>query len=316
MNLLVVANRRRSVRTFNFRASRVGIVALCAAVLLTGSGFAGGVCVSWGMKLRAEASRDEMRLRVLEQQAALEALETTVAHTLDAVVARVGSLSAHVTRLDALGQRLTTMAGLDDGEFNFSAPPAMGGPEEPAEAVPAAAVASDEVVEELLGLQTQLEDRRDQLAALESLLLTRTVARRVEPAGAPVEGGWISSRYGRRTDPITNARAFHAGIDFAGREGMPIKAVADGVVSYSAPRYGYGNMVEITHGNGLVTRYAHNRENLVEVGDRVTKGEIIATMGATGRATGPNLHFEVLRNGRTVNPAAYVKREGADRDGA
>ncbi|MEO0974249.1 MAG: M23 family metallopeptidase, partial [Pseudomonadota bacterium] len=212
-----------------------------------------------------------------------------------------------VTRLDALGQRLTSMAGLEDGEFNFAAAPAMGGPETFTERYEATVVTSDEVVSELLTLERQLDDRRRQLEVLESLLLTRTVAERVAPAGMPVEGGWISSAYGTRTDPITDQRAFHAGMDFAGRAGMPIKAVADGVVTWSARRYGYGNLVELTHGNGLVTRYAHNQDNLVAVGDRVTKGQIIASMGDTGRATGPNLHFEVLRNGRTVNPISYVR---------
>lgn len=316
MNLLLVANRRRGVRSLRFSAARALAGIALAGLALVVVGFAAGAGITWGLKVREEQQVDALQAQVRGQRAALDELERDVAHTLDAVVARVGALSAHVTRLDALGERLTAMADLDDGEFNFSAPPAMGGPETPSEAVPVAAAASDEVLRELLALQQQLDDRGHQLEALESLLRTRTVARRVEPAGAPVTGGWISSAYGRRTDPITHERAFHSGIDFAGREGMPIQAVADGVVTWSAPRYGYGNLVEITHGNGLVTRYAHNKENRVQVGDRVSKGDVIALMGSTGRATGPNLHFEVLRNGRTVNPARYVKAGGTRPDGA
>ncbi len=306
MNLLVLANRRAGVRSLRISASQVFAAVAIFAVVLGGAGFLAGAGVTWGLKLRAERQVDVLEAQVAYQTAALDALEQSLENNMEALVARVGSLSAHVTRLDALGQRLTTMADLDDGEFNFAASPPMGGPEAMGD-YPAVLVTGDEVFAELTSLERQLEDRRRQLQALESMLLTRTVAQRVEPAGAPVEGGWISSAYGRRTDPIDNTRAWHAGIDFAGTEGMPIKAVADGVVTWSARRYGYGYLVEITHGNGLVTRYAHNSDNLVAVGDRVTKGQLIARMGSTGRATGPNLHFEVLRNGRTVNPISFVR---------
>lgn len=307
MNLLVLANRNNGVRSLRISASQVYAAVAIFAVAVGLAGFATGAGVGWGLKVRAERQVDVLEAQVAYQTAALDGLEQSLENNMEALVARVGSLSAHVTRLDALGQRLTTMAELEDGEFNFAAAPAMGGPESVDGDYLASVVTSDEVFSEVLTLERQLADRRRQLQALESMLLTRTVAQRVEPAGWPVEGGWISSAYGRRTDPINNTRAWHAGLDFAGTEGMPIKAVADGVVTWSARRYGYGYLVELTHGNGLVTRYAHNSDNLVAVGDRVTKGQVIAKMGSTGRATGPNLHFEVLRNGRTVNPISFVK---------
>ena len=130
---------------------------------------------------------------------------------------------------------------------------------------------------------------------------------RVYPQGRPVNSGWISSYFGKRTDPFTGKPANHTGIDFAGKLGDPVNAVAEGVVTWSGDRYGYGIMVEINHGNGYVTRYAHNSENLVAVGDEVKKGQTVALMGETGRATGPNLHFEVLRNGRRVNPVNFIR---------
>ncbi|MBT8094237.1 MAG: M23 family metallopeptidase, partial [Gammaproteobacteria bacterium] len=119
------------------------------------------------------------------------------------------------------------------------------------------------------------------------------------------------SYFGKRTDPFTGKPANHTGIDFAGKHGDEIVAVADGVVTWSGDRYGYGIMVEINHGNGYATRYAHNSENLVSVGDEVRKGQVVALMGETGRATGPNLHFEVLQGGRRVNPVNFI-RESAD----
>jgi murein DD-endopeptidase MepM/ murein hydrolase activator NlpD len=141
--------------------------------------------------------------------------------------------------------------------------------------------------------------------------MNQQLVARVSPQGSPVEGGWMSSYYGRRTDPFTGKPANHKGVDFAGKAGASVFAVADGVVTWSSKRYGYGELVEINHGNGYSTRYAHNSENLVAVGDEVSKGETVALMGDTGRATGPNLHFEVLHQGKQVNPVNFV-RQGAE----
>ena len=162
------------------------------------------------------------------------------------------------------------------------------------------------IVSALDSLSVQLEDRQQQLNVLEDFLLNRKLREEVHPEGRPVSAGYISSRFGNRTDPFTGRAAFHKGIDFAGREGAEVIAVASGVVIFSGDRYGYGQMVEVNHGNGYVTRYAHNAENLVAVGDTVKRGRVISVMGSTGRATGPYLHFEVLRNGRVVDPLTYI----------
>jgi murein DD-endopeptidase MepM/ murein hydrolase activator NlpD len=214
-------------------------------------------------------------------------------------------MNARVIRLDALGRRLTDMADIDDGEFNFDSDPALGGPEEPMAA--GSNVAVPDVVDAMQTLGHQLNDRESQLAVLESVMLNQNLKDRVYPQGRPINSGWISSYFGKRTDPFTGKPANHTGIDFAGKEGAKIHAVADGVVTWSADRYGYGVMVEINHGNGYSTRYAHNQENLVSVGDEVKKGQIVALMGDTGRATGPNLHFEVLFKGNRVNPVKFIR---------
>ena len=207
------------------------------------------------------------------------------------------------------GKELTEMADLDDGEFDFDSEPAMGGPEEPYLA--GTAVAVPEVLAAMQGLHQQLEDRDAQLGVLENVLMNQQLVARVSPAGSPVDAGWMSSYYGKRTDPFTGKPANHKGVDFAGKAGAEIFAVADGVVTWSSKRYGYGELVEINHGNGYSTRYAHNSENLVAVGDEVMKGQTVALMGDTGRATGPNLHFEVLRQGKQVNPVNFI-RQGAE----
>lgn len=226
---------------------------------------------------------------------------------LNALAQRLGQLQAHIIRLDALGTRLVDMAELDKGEFDFASRPALGGPED------TTSLQSNTVPDFLVALDAlgqQLDDRGQQLHVLESLLMNRRLASLVQPTGRPIKKGWISSYYGKRTDPISGKKAFHDGIDFAGKRGSEVVAVASGVVTWSGKRYGYGKMVEVNHGNGLVTRYAHNRDNLVKVGETVRKGQIIAQMGSSGRSTGPHVHFEVLRNGRTVNPIKYVRARG------
>jgi murein DD-endopeptidase MepM/ murein hydrolase activator NlpD len=162
------------------------------------------------------------------------------------------------------------------------------------------------IVSALQALDDQLDNRGQQLNVLESFLLNRKLADEVHPEGRPVTAGYISSRFGKRNDPFTGRSAYHKGVDFAGRQGAEVVAVASGVVIWSGDRYGYGELVEVNHGNGYVTRYAHNADNLVAVGDTVKRGQIIARMGDTGRATGPNLHFEVLRNGHAVDPLTYI----------
>lgn len=254
---------------------------------------------------RPEARLAEWQTEIEEQEAMLAATRDALQQNLDALALRLGQMNARVVRLDALGSRLTQMAGLADGEFDFSTAPSLGGPEEFAPGAQPNEIGT--LVEALDLMDLQLSDRSRQLGVLEDLLLNRKLADEVHPEGRPVNSGYISSTFGERSDPFTGRPAFHKGIDFAGRAGNDIVAVASGVVTWAGDRYGYGQMVEVTHGNNFVTRYAHNAENLVAVGDTVKRGDVIARMGETGRATGPNLHFEVLRDGRAVNPLTFVR---------
>ena len=263
-----------------------------------------------GVSFNAVASlTDELEA----QREAIATARQQTEDTLDALSIRVGQMNARIIRLDALGRRLTEMADLDEGEFEFDSVPAIGGPDEPDEEFMAAgsAVAVPEVLAAMQDLDNQLDNREAQLAVLESMLLDQNLSDRVYPKGRPVKSGWMSSYFGRRTDPFTGKPANHRGVDFAGKAGAEVIAVADGVVTWSSPRYGFGKLVEINHGNGYATRYAHNSENLVSVGEEVRKGQTVALMGDTGRATGPNLHFEVLRNGKRVNPVTFI-RQGAE----
>lgn len=308
MQLILFSSDRGQVGQLSLRSGRTLGVAVAFVLLACSGVFYGGfqAAAHFG-ELSPVRQIADWRTELEHQQTEVDSARRMLEQDVDALALRLGRLNAHVVRLDALGARLTQMAGLSDGEFDFSSTPPLGGPEEPA-------LDSDSDYAADLGkaldqLDAQLADRSRQLSIIEDFLLNRKLQDEVHPDGRPVSAGYISSRFGNRNDPFTGRRAFHKGVDFAGRAGAEIVAAASGVVTWSGDRYGYGEMVEVNHGNGYVTRYAHNADNLVEVGDTVKRGDVIARMGDTGRATGPNLHFEVLLNGTAVDPLTYIGRD-------
>lgn len=245
----------------------------------------------------------EWLARIDVQSAEVSKARVYTEEQINALRIRLAELQARLTRLDALGERLVDVASLDQGEFDFSVPPAVGGPEsEPLDYTP------PDFIYVLDELAAQIDNREQQLRVLNSLLGDRKIQAETFVAGRPIDRGWMSSRYGYRNDPFSGKLAWHDGVDFAGRDGSNIVAVASGVVTWAGPRYGYGELVEINHGNGYVTRYAHCKQILVNVGDVVKKSDVVALMGSTGRSTGPHVHFEVHFNGKSVDPAKYINR--------
>jgi murein DD-endopeptidase MepM/ murein hydrolase activator NlpD len=306
MNVIVFSKRQGKARQFELNRPMAMTVTLAlvttvlTAVLLLGMQLGRGGFGNEPAKEVGEwgAVLESQRLEVLTAKRELQ-------ERLDAIATRVGQMNAHVIRLDALGRRLTEMANLDKGEFNFDSPPAVGGPEG---LVEGAVATAPDLTAMLDDLTRQIKDRERQLSVLESMISTRNLSRQIVPGGRPVTQGWISSYFGHRADPFTGRKAFHRGVDFAGPAGAQVMAVASGVVTYTKERFGYGKTVEINHGNGYVTRYAHNQRVLVKEGETVKKGQAIALIGSTGRSTGPHLHFEVLKQGRAVDPMSFVKR--------
>lgn len=222
---------------------------------------------------------------------------------VNALAARLAELQAASTRLDALGQRLVQMGQLTLDEFDFNERAAIGGPAD----YDAFAAASEKALhDDIAALSDKLRRQSTQLDTLHFLMMNRQFESELTPAGWPVTKGWISSRFGERNDPFTGAREQHRGLDFAGMRGSDVVSVAAGVVTWSANRAEYGNTVEIDHGNGYQTRYAHNEKLFVNVGDHVKAGQQIATMGDSGRASAPHVHFEVLHDGARVNPSKFV----------
>ena len=220
---------------------------------------------------------------------------------LGVMASRVAELQARLARMETVARHIADEQPELAVAVDFASPVAAGGP-----GTLQTDVEMTDVINQLELLEARLQDRERQLGVLENLVIGDDIAARLAPKGRPIVEGWLSSPFGKRTDPFTGKQAWHAGIDFAGAEGGEIIAVADGVVTFAGRRYGYGLLVEISHADGLATRYAHNRENLVGVGDKVVAGEVIARMGNTGRSTGPHVHFELLKDGKKVNPWKVV----------
>ena len=266
-------------------------LAIAVATLVAGAALGAGIQAGEVNALRAELSA---------QDAQLEDTRAAAQREVNALAARLGELQAEATRLNALGDRLTRVAQLGDGEFDFNSPVGIGGHG------PVRDMAASELRDGITGIDGDFAAAGGQLSVLEMLLFNRELDRNAVPSRSPVASSYITSGFGRRADPFGGGAAWHKGIDFDARTGDPVLAVADGVVSYSGVRSGYGNVVEIDHGNGYVTRYAHNSRNTVQVGDLVRVGKEIAKAGSTGRSTGAHVHFEVWENGRVMNPRKFL----------
>jgi murein DD-endopeptidase MepM/ murein hydrolase activator NlpD len=309
MNVIFVGRLSGRIKQFDLGRPAVIVGALALVLLIVGGAFSVGL--SLGTHQRLTNPIDQLgswSAELLHQKAQIEETRRTLQEKVNALAMRVGQMNANVIRLDALGKRLTRMANIDDREFDFGNPPSQGG-ELGADGRPAQIPSLTAMIDDLAG---RLSSREQQLSVLENLILTRELNKQVYPEGSPVENGWISSYFGERADPFTGYSASHKGVDFAAPEGTHVTAVAAGLVTIAGDSAeggagsGYGQMVEINHGNGLSTRYCHNEKLLVKVGDMVRKGQEVALMGSTGRSTGPHLHFEVLKNGVQVDPLRFI----------
>ncbi|MBV7315764.1 M23 family metallopeptidase [Shewanella sp. NIFS-20-20] len=241
-------------------------------------------------------AREAQHQRVLELKGATESQLATLAQ-------HVALMQAKLTRLEALGQQLAAENQLSE-QFDFNAQVGVGGLTDIGEQLTLA-----ELMAEIDSMAQRLEINNQQLPLLETVSSNLNIGVERYISGRPIEKGWLSSPYGIRNDPFNGRKTHHKGIDFAGSEGSNVVATAAGVVTWSGSMFGYGNLVEIDHGNGISTRYGHNKDLSVTVGDVVTKGEKIAIMGSTGRSTGPHVHYEVLRNGQQIDPTKYVLRK-------
>ncbi|MGB5178768.1 MAG: M23 family metallopeptidase [Gammaproteobacteria bacterium] len=304
-NTLLLANRYGVIRSVAFNPLHASLLVLAAVIVIAGSilfsGFRAGINTEARQQLAEVAV---LRSLIAQQQTEIVRIHKQARGNLDALALRLGRMQAQMLRLDTLGERLVQQADLDATEFDFNMPPPVGGPHN---AASISSIAIPDFLDMLEALNITVADRETKLLALEQLIMSRNLHARTLPSGRAVEQGVLSSKYGKRIDPFTGKQEHHKGIDIASKEGSPVLAVADGVVTWAGERTGYGKLVEIRHGNGYVTRYGHNKQPLVKAGDTVSKGEAIALMGSSGRSTGPHVHIEVIHNGKQVNPVKYLK---------
>ncbi|NCC28838.1 MAG: M23 family metallopeptidase [Gammaproteobacteria bacterium] len=283
------------------------VIALLAVILFTlaGGGLGFWIGHSQNLTIIVDNRAQPTRAQPSSPAPVAPASPPAAADDLDVIASRVGEMQAELLRLNALGERLVRMSGLNPEEFDFTDPPPRGGAEEG----PARDFTIREIASELGSVVSLVQDRKRMLEVIEDVIMDKDLTAQAMPAGWPVRSGYITSRFGFRVHPIKKKRLFHEGVDFASPRGTAIVAVADGVVTFSGRKGGYGRMVDIRHVNGLVTRYAHNQDNLVKEGQMVRQGQKIATVGSSGTATGPHVHFEVLKDGKAVDPFRYIDRQ-------
>ncbi|HTH68448.1 MAG TPA: M23 family metallopeptidase [Rhodanobacter sp.] len=306
MQIILVSRARKLPKTLDLanRRLRWKLLALLSVAVLgcMGAGVALALMVA-SPRDRALAEIHGLQQQVRQQDAQLGSVRQDARRSLDALAVKLGQLQAQSTRLNALGERLAEVGKLDADEFNFDQQPAVGGVEEASGSAYALPAALDSSINQLA---SQFDTQQAQLSALQSLLLDAKIESNLKPTGMPVPG-YISSYFGVRPDPFDGHSARHTGLDIATPYGTPVHAVAEGMVTFAGVRSGYGNVIEIDHGNGYMTRYAHNSKLVAHPGQHVQVGDVIARAGSTGRSTGSHVHFEVWYHGRVVNPLAFVR---------
>lgn len=300
MNIILVSDslaRSRSVALSQMQVALIAFGILLAGFILAMATYV--VTMKFAVDLRNPYLRT---LLTTLHQDELKRTEADTRDNLNALAVKVGELQARILRLDAFGERLAKAAGIKREEFRFDEKPGQGGPA-PQSGRQLSMAEFQQMLDEL---SLTIEDRSDKLGVLDSFLMDDRLARKTIPTTLPVAMGYYSSNYGYRVDPFNGKSTFHTGVDLIAPPGTPVMAAAGGVVSTVAFVPEYGNIVDVDHDNGLTSRYAHLSKSLVKVGDVVMKGQTIANVGATGRATGPHLHFEVREKGIPLNPNKFL----------
>ncbi|MFI5447257.1 M23 family metallopeptidase [Polaromonas sp. UC242_47] len=218
---------------------------------------------------------------------------------LDAMAKRLGEMQAKMMQLEALGERVSGLAGVNPNDIKTL--PGRGGV-----LVTGRSLTMDELQATLADLDKLTDQRVDLMTVMESRLFDQKIKKMMVPTQQPVSGGVLGSSFGWRLDPLNGRSALHTGLDFPSEPGTPILAAAGGIVVTQEYHPAYGNMVEVDHGNDLVTRYAHASRVWVKKGDLIKRGQKIAEVGTTGRSTGPHLHFEVLVQGVFQDPQKFL----------
>ena len=302
MQIILISDRLARARSVTVSLPHLIGTAVLALALICGA----TVALYW-FTLHYAA---ELRVPVLQkmvlasQEAESERARAFVQQNLNAMAVKLGEMQAQLTRLDALGERLSSLAGIRPQEFRFSEAPGLGGAA--TTLLPPQNLSLADFSDKLASLSRNLESRNDMLSVLEAQLFEQAVKKKLLPTIMPVDAPYNASGFGRRIDPFTGQWAMHEGIDFLADAGTAVVAAAGGVVQFAGFHPQYGLMIDLDHGNDLVTRYAHLSKLFVKEGDVTLRGRRIALTGSTGRSTGPHLHFEVRFRGAAQNPSRFL----------
>jgi len=306
MNIILVSNNLAKTRSISLN----GLHLLAAAAVISLL-FVMAVLTAEYVIVRFQPGRisNEMRAWLASaQNHEQQKQQAYLRESLDTMAISLGQMQARLLRLDSLGTRLVKVAGMKPQEIDFSNVPGQGGAYLPAGQQD---ISLSSMNQQLGELSTLLTDRGDKLAALETLLQQDRLRKKMLNTIPPVTSGYYSSNFGWRADPFTGKSAMHEGVDFVVPQGTPIHAAASGIVVYAAMHPQFGNLVEIDHGNDILTRYAHASKLLVEVGQVVKRGQLLSLVGSTGRSTGNHLHFEVRFKGLAQNPTRFLHNNTA-----
>jgi murein DD-endopeptidase MepM/ murein hydrolase activator NlpD len=302
VQVILISNRLAKARSLTLSLRHVFatvVLAVAALVCLTG--------ITYWLSLRFAVDLKiplVTQLVLATQKGETERSREFMQQNLNAMAVKIGEMQAQLSRLDALGERLAALAGFKPQEFRFSETPGLGGAQ--STSMPPQNLTLTQFNEQVAMLSRQMENRTDQLGVLEAQLFEQAVKKKAMPTMMPVSAPFNASGFGYRIDPFTGQQAMHEGIDFITDVGTPVVAAAGGVVQFAGFHPQYGNMIDIDHGNDLVTRYAHLSKVLVKEGDLLQRGRHIADSGNTGRSTGPHLHFEVRFRGAAQNPSKFL----------
>ncbi len=302
MDIILVSNHFAKTRSITLKRTHLMLAATLGLGLFLASLLAAQYVI---VRFQPGALSSDMRAWLTSAQAeGQQKQQAYLREGLDTMAMRLGQMQAQLVRLNTLGARLAKLSGINPQEFAFDKIPAQGGPY-----IPDAQqdVSLSSMNQQLTNLSVLLNDRNDKLMAMETLLMQGRFDKKLLPSVAPISDGWYSSNFGWRIDPVTGQGAMHEGVDYMVPEGTSIRAAAGGIVVYSGYDPQYGNMMEIDHGNDIVTRYAHASRLLTKVGQVVRRGQEIAKVGSTGRSTGNHLHFEVRYKGIAQNPLRFLK---------
>ena len=306
MNIIFVSGRFAKARTITLGAKHIVCMAIAGVfTIMSIAGALNFMMLRFASELHFMPFLQNQVLSIRQSQQ--NENESYMRDNLNAMAQRLGQMQAQLLRLDTLGERLAKLAGFKPQDFQFNEAPGRGGAPS---SVPSRDFSMGDLSRQVDLLTRQVDDRGDKLGVLESLLTLEGARKKLVPTMMPVIGGVYNSNFGWRIDPFNGQHSYHEGIDFAGGEGTPILAAAGGIVVYAEHHPQYGNMVEVDHGNGLITRYAHAARLYVKVGDMVLRGAKIAEVGSTGRSTGTHLHFEVRQRGVAVNPTQFLQLPG------